>query len=231
MISHSQNSYNPEKLKLLAIINKLKVQSIVFGIIALIGVLLTYYSIRKINQKNIELENSRKSERIAKDSLTRISKRLSQVAVELDIEKNKSNERLINVLNAELNSNNSKQIFSKANKNMNELIALQILTEKKYAGKIIYIQARKDSKVSKNLADNLKQVGFIIPKIEIIDPIRKFGNSIKCFKKEDRGIAQEIQALVYSNLYKQKQKIDSIRVFYIANKSVPKGQFEIWIDK
>lgn len=254
MNSNFENSNNPEKLELLTIINKLKVQSIIFGAIALLGIFVIYYFMNEIKEKNRIIKKSNDSLEVVKDIIFKLQQSDSVKAeawrltsLELGnfqdslnrISKFKiipkigfvdySNFNIEDSLNQKIisASQNTKTVLNIPNPSLLQSAKLK----RNYIGYLVYIHDRESSKMSLKLQGLLQSNGFSVPSIEHIPINKPFGNSIKYFHEEDKKVANEIRLLLIENFKDDKDYMNKLRVFYLRNKRVPLGQFEIWIDK
>lgn len=103
---------------------------------------------------------------------------------------------------------------------------------KPLVGYIIYMQDRRNSKVSETLRQALVQKGAIVPAVEHMGDRLKFASSVRYFHQEDRAVADLVRTTVLDAL-KSKQSSGSpkqLPVQYTVGKKVPLGQLEVWLD-
>ncbi|MEO6287508.1 MAG: type II toxin-antitoxin system HicA family toxin [Dyadobacter sp.] len=185
---------------------------------------------RSLEKVKLDLEDSTRALKRAKDSLAFYSEKWRSSLIN-------SNDKNISLSGSLINLENVKSLRrDDSYQNNQSALPESYSAENDYnnfSGYIIYIQDRKTSKLSSIFKKALEKQGFTVPRIEHIGSSLHFQNSIRYFHPDDKKIAITIQATLLeimkqSNVPLEKQNL------IVSNpgisKKVPRGQLEIWVD-
>ncbi len=213
-------------------IRSLKRQSIVALLLALVLIVYSLYLLAKLDTAKQKLLETNEVLEASKDSLTRSNKALTVM--------NDS----IGKLNAELDgwrqglaAQNNPSFQANANSAGHRTVSKYLTNERAltrgvFLANIIYIHDRNGNKVSAPLQQYLIDQGAIVPGIEHISPKMRYASTVKYWHPEDLPLATELLRQVKAMYEKYKSPVANLEVrLQKADKKVPKGQFEIWIDK
>jgi septal ring factor EnvC (AmiA/AmiB activator) len=194
-------------------------RSALVGLLGLLVVILaggySYYELsslqEQIEQKKSQLEGLNDELEEKKKQVDEVSKKLDEMSKKLDV----LNSALYEV--GTTNPGLAKQALNKA-----------IESEPDAAGVLprIYIHIRAESQRSraKQVADRLREKGYVVPGIEILVNIGPSTTQVRYFRGSEEKRANEIVHIL------KELKVDDAEVKYIRGyeTSVRRGQYEIW---
>lgn len=227
------------KAELTEKIASLKKQTILWLVLVLVCVIASLFLFSALKRTNHSLADSTQALKIMRDSLEKSSDSLATLSelwrkhvIELN-QKNDSLQKFGDKSPIETTQESHLPNTSTPKPHKTTVPLPAVSKEKNYLGFLVYIQDRKESKMSTVFRTALQGKGFTVPRIEHIGSAKTFTNAVKYFHKEDEQVAFAIQAqlleiLKQNNLPSTKKDMG---VSYINIKTVPIGQFEIWIDK
>ncbi len=213
-------------------ITALRKQSVLALFIALIFILTTVYLIVSLNSKKKEVDKLN-SHLMVSDSVLRENllalKKLSDSIQHLNKELDSWRVSLID----ERTKETAQARYDLQSLSRVPRIRRAVVNSDVFFGYIVYIQDRKNSRVSDTLKTALSKLGAIVPDIQHMKPTMKFSNTIKYFHPQDKETAEKIQDELTAILDMKQIGVGStgLRVVYVPKKKVPVGQFEVWIDR
>lgn len=233
----SKEEFKDAQQALVSQITALKKQSVLALLLAIVFILATVYLVISLNRKKKEVEQLNASLTVSDGKLRENIKALGALndsIQHLNKQLDTWRQSLIQDKPPVLIDNQQEfQNSARYNSIVRSRIRSITLNSQQFFGFIVYIQDRKGSMVSDTLRKVLSNKGAIVPDIQHMKPTFKFANSVKYFHPEDRAMAENIRQQLSDILTYKQIGLESagMRVLYLANKTVPRGQFEIWIDK
>lgn len=222
MVEEVFDSSEEARKGLLHEVTSLRKQSLFALVLAILFIVITVYLYFQLQERKKDLEKSNTGLKNSKVQLEAQNKKINDL-----------NEQLNEFRQQYLKENAASQPkkYSSVGK-YPSTAAVKTDTWQSCFGYIVYIQDRRGSRVSESIRQALKDKGAIVPAIEHMGERVKFSSSVRYFHREDKAMADFIQALIMKTLDSSKiaYSATQLPVSYIANDKVPLGQLEIWID-